>query len=197
MGRTGKWWAIEHEGIVPDLLITAKGLSGGYAPISAVVGPESIVDVLTPAQQTFTYSGHGPSAAAALQTNSYIESQNLIKNATERGEGLLFGLEQICQPFPEVIKEVRGRGLMIGVEIDVTNASWRAKVFATRGMQLGAYFGFFGDANQVVRIEPPLIITTTEVGIILETVERVAHEMKHDQLPSIVFENTLKYAIGL
>ena len=60
MGRTGKWWACEHEGIIPDLLVAAKGLGGGFAPISAVIGRQDILDALDPAQQIFTF--HRPSS---------------------------------------------------------------------------------------------------------------------------------------
>lgn len=197
MGRSGRWWAIEHEGVLPDLLATAKGLSAGYAPISAVVGREEVVNALDPAQELFTYGGHPPSAAAALRCIQAIEEEALVENAAKRGAQLLTGLRGIQHDYPEILVDARGRGLMLGLEVRVDDFPWRAKVFATRGVELGVYFGYFGSRNQVIRIAPPLVIGEREVETILNTVQRVADEMQTGKVPPITYENTLRYGIGL
>jgi len=197
MGRTGAFWAIEHEKVIPDIIVSAKGLSAGFAPISAAIGKQEVLQTLNPAQQIFTYSGHGPSCAAALTTIQTIQRQGLVSNAKHQGDRLLAGLRQIQDDYPQVIKDVRGIGLMIGVEIATEKNPWAAKLFATRGVQLGVYFGFFGNDNQVVRIEPPLIIDDKCVKEILAVTTRVADEMARDDIPAIAYQNTMKYAIGL
>ena len=155
------------------------------------------MQTLNSAQQIFTYSGHGPSCAAASATIQTIQRQQLVSNAKRQGDAILAGLRQIQGDYPQVIKDVRGIGLMIGVEINTHGNSWAAKVFATRGVQLGLYYGFFGNANQVVRIEPPLIIDDANVKEILDVTRRVADEMASDSIPDITYKNTMKYALGL
>lgn len=197
MGRTGAFWAIEHEDVIPDIIVCAKGLSAGFAPISAAIGRQEVLQTLNPAQQIFTYSGHGPSCAAAQTTLQTIQRHGLVSNAKQQGDRLLAGLRDIQSDYPRVIKDVRGIGLMIGVEISTQGNPWAAKVFATRGVQLGVYFGFFGNDNQVVRIEPPLVIGEDNVREILNVTARVAEEMATDTIPDIAYKNTMKYAIGL
>ena len=197
MGRTGSFFAIEQEQVVPDISFLAKGLSAGYAPISAVIGRAEVIEALAPAQEIFTYSGHGPSCAAALRCIDVIEEQALVAHVAAIGETLLAGLRGVQAEFPNVIAQVRGRGLMIGVEIHSRGAPWRAKAFATRGVEKGVYFGFFGNANQVVRIEPPFVIDTKQVATIVETVRSVAGEVSRDELPDTTLANVLRYGIGL
>ena len=197
MGRTGKWWSIEHEGVTPDLLVSAKGLAAGFAPISALLGPTKIINSLESAQQVFSFSAHGPACAAALATIKVIQENNLIANAAKQGKLLIDGLNAVQAQFPNVIKQVRGRGLMIGIEINTALNSFAAKLFATRGVELGIYFGFFGDSNQVVRIEPPLIITESDVRSIIDVTHRVAQEFENDTVPEITYRNTMIYAGGL
>lgn len=197
MGRTGKWWAIEHENVVPDLLITAKGLSAGYAPISALIGREEIIDALTPAQHLFTYTGHPPSAAAASKVIQIIEQQDIIANAAQVGVRFLEGLKNVRAKFPQVISDVRGKGLMIGVEIDISRDKLAGKVFATRCVEKGVYVGYFGVEQNVIRIEPPLILTEAEANIVVDTIYEVAEEMHQQCVPASTIEKVHQYAIGL
>jgi 4-aminobutyrate aminotransferase-like enzyme len=197
MGRTGKWWAIEHEDVVPDLLVTAKGLSAGYAPISALVGREEVIDALAPAQHLFTYTGHPPSAAVASKVIQLIEENNLIANAAQVGARMLAGLKQVKDAFPQVVTEVRGRGLMIGVEINIFNNQWASKLFATRCVEKGVYLGYFGVNQEVLRIEPPLILSDEEAALVIKTIYEVAEEMSSNQIPQTTMDKVHQYAIGL
>ena len=197
MGRTGKWWAIEHEDVVPDILVTAKGLSAGYAPISALVGREEVIDALAPAQHLFTYTGHPPSAAVASKVIQLIEENNIIANAARVGAKILEGLKQVKDAFPQVVTEVRGRGLMIGVEINLSNNKLAGKLFATRCVEKGVYLGYFGVNQEVLRIEPPLILSDEEADLAIDTIYEVAEEMSKNQIPQTTIDKVHQYAIGL
>ncbi len=197
MGRTGQWWAIEHEGVEPDLLITAKGLSAGYAPISAVVGREDIVEAMDPGQHVFTYAGHAPSAAVALRVLQVVEQEGLARRAAENGAALLGRLEALVDAHPRTLRQARGRGLMIGLEVDTSVDALAGVVFATRCVELGCYVGYFGVNREVVRIEPPLIIGEREVAIMVDTMDQVAGEMDSGQIPAATYDNVRKYGTGL
>jgi 4-aminobutyrate aminotransferase-like enzyme len=197
MGRTGKWWAIEHENVIPDILVTAKGLSAGYAPISALIGREEIIDSLAPAQHLFTYTGHPPSAATASKVIQIIEEKNIIANAANIGKKIIEGLRNIQAKYPQVISDVRGQGLMIGVEIDISRDKLAGKVFATRCVEKGVYVGYCGVNQNVIRIEPPLIITQSQADIIVNTINEVAEEVYHQCIPQLTIDKVHKFAIGL
>ncbi|MCW5211978.1 aminotransferase class III-fold pyridoxal phosphate-dependent enzyme [Desulfobulbus sp. TB] len=197
MGRTGTWWAIEQENVIPDLLVSAKGLSAGYAPISAVIGRADVINSLDSAQQVFTYSGHPPSSAAAHAVLNYIEANNLVQHNKETGQLLLAGLQTIKAKYPEVVLDVRGRGLMIGAEINRRLNRIAGKIFATRSMEKGVYFGYFGLNAEVIRIEPPFVIKTKEVEKILAVFEEVASEMQSNLIPEHTYENVHKYSQGI
>jgi len=197
MGRTGRWWAIEHEGLAPDLMVAAKGLTGGYAPMSALVGRADVLDSLASAQQVFTYSGHGPSAAAVLEVIDIIERERVVENAAGVGEHLLERLEAVARDVPEVVRDVRGRGLMIGVEIDVSKDANACKVISQRCVEKGVYVGYFGDAQQVVRIQPPLTLSLDEADFAADTLREVVEEMRRGEIPSATVERVRRYAVGL
>lgn len=197
MGRTGAWWAIEHEGVAPDILVAAKGLSGGYAPMSALVGRADVLDSLSSAQHVFTYSGHGPSAAAVLEVIDIIERERLVENAARVGRHLLERLQAVAHDVPEVVREARGRGLMIGVEIDVSRDPAACKVVSQRCVEKGAYVGYFGDSQQVVRIQPPLTLSLQEADFVADTVRDVVEEMRRGDTPRETVERVRRHGIGL
>ncbi len=197
MGRTGKWWSYEHDGIVPDLMIVAKGLSSGYAPISAVVGRKDVINKLSSGQHLFTYGGHPPSAAVAKCVLDYIDKENIPANCERIGNYLLDNLREIQDEYPNIIKDVRGKGLMIGVQIEISQDKDMGKIFATRCMELGVYVGFFGVKADVVRIEPPLTIDMDAADLIIKTIKTVAHEVKENKIPSATKTNVNNYSIGI
>lgn len=197
MGRTGTWWAIEHEGLTPDILVTAKGLSGGYAPMSALVGRADVLDSLASAQHVFTYSGHGPSAAAVLEVIDIMERQRVVENAARVGQHLVERLQAVAHDVPEVVREARGRGLMIGVEIDVSRNAAACKVVSQRCVEKGAYVGYFGDAQQVVRIEPPLTLSLDEADFVADTLREVVEELRRGDIPTETIERVRRHGIGL
>ncbi len=197
MGRTGEWWAYQHDGIIPDLMVTAKGITSGYAPLSAVIGRADVLNSLGPGQHIFTYGGHPPSCAVALATLQYIQQNNLPAHAGLLGNALIAALQGVAAQFPAIMLEVRGKGLMIGIQINIAQDPLAGKIFATRCVELGAYVGFFGVNGDVVRIEPPLIIQQSDADFIAQTVAAVATEMQAGTIPPQTVENVKKYSIGV
>lgn len=197
MGRTGKWWCIEHENIVPDLIITGKALGAGYCPISALVGKAEIIDSIEAGKQIGTFIGHPPSSAAAIETIKVIEENDLVNNAGTKGKKLLTGLHNLTKQFPKILLKARGRGLLIGLEINVSDDKQACKIFATRCAEKGIYFGYLGISQEVLRIAPPLTINDYEINIIINTIKEVAMEMKSNSIPDATIKKANKYAIGL
>ena len=119
-GRTGRRWGHEHDGWVPDILVSAKGVGGGYVPLSLVSASNDVVDPVTEAGGSvmfFTYSAHDSSCAGALAVLDIIERERLVERAATQGEKLRAALVDAVGDHPSVV-EVRGRGLMVGVELE-------------------------------------------------------------------------------
>ncbi|MEN8162765.1 MAG: aminotransferase class III-fold pyridoxal phosphate-dependent enzyme [Acidobacteriota bacterium] len=195
MGRTGRWWASDHEEIAPDLVVMGKGLSAGYAPVSALVGRAEVIDALVPAGHVFTYMGHGPSVAAASAVIDIIQAENLVENARVVGAHLLRGLKA-AERFSDVVVEARGRGLMLGVEINVEKDALASKVFAFRCLEKGIYFGYIGDKQRVIRVLPPLVLSREEADIIIRVVHEVAEEMAYGKVPQATIDRVQTYTLG-
>jgi len=196
MGRTGKWWAVEHEGVVPDIIVAGKGLASGYAPVSAIIGRSEILDSLVSATQVFTLMGHPPTVSAASRVIDIIERDHLIENAGKTGGYLLNGLKRAAGKYPDVIVEARGRGCMIGLEINLSRDPLAGKIFAYRCVEKGVYFGYIGDKQRVIRVLPPITVGRKEADIVLHTVHETADEMSRAVIPASTVEKVRRYAIG-
>ncbi|MCG8606435.1 aminotransferase class III-fold pyridoxal phosphate-dependent enzyme [bacterium] len=163
-GRTGKWFAVEHSDVVPDILIMAKGMASGM-PLSGIAAPSELMQKWQPGTHGGTYAGNAVSCAAATATIQVIQDEDLVANSAAMGETLLFGLRQLQQVHPEMA-DVRGLGLMLGVEFETdTGAPWgeRAKAVAHAAYERGLLLLTCGTHEQVIRWIPPLIITDKEV----------------------------------
>ena len=180
MGRTGRWWSFLHEGIVPDLVSTGKGLSARLRAHLGADGRAEVLDALEPVQHLFTYSGHAPSAAVACKTIEIVERDGLVANAKKVGDKLLAGLKDMERRYPGVVVEARGRGLQIGIEIDISKNRYAGKIFAFRMVEKGVYPGYFGDKQRVIRMHPPLILTEAQADLIVGTCHEVADEMHRE-----------------
>jgi len=163
MGRTGKWWAIENFGVEPDIFTTAKGIASGV-PLGACVARRSVMDWGRGAHGN-TYGGNPLSCVAALKTIELIERE-YMKNAAEVGQYTHDALEEIAARHPS-IGEVRGIGLMIGVEF-VKNKESKEPAPDLRDKLVHYAFErgllLLGCAKSVIRIAPPLSISTDEVN---------------------------------
>jgi 4-aminobutyrate aminotransferase len=157
-GRTGKMWSIQNWDVEPDIVATAKGIASGM-PLSAFIARDSLMSQWGPGAHGTTYGGNPLACAAALETIKLLEG-GLMANATARGEELLTGLKALQARFPSVIRDVRGIGLMIGVEFD-THEHAAAAEWAS--FQRGVLVLEAGET--VVRIAPPLVITADEAAV--------------------------------
>lgn len=188
IGRTGRWWAIQHSGVMPDLLTTAKGLSGGYTPIGAVLVHERIYRAITETNGNFfhgfTFGGNPLSCAVAVKVLEILDREGLVARAQEQGEKLLAWLHEALSSHPHV-GEIRGRGLLLGVEFVADRETKRpfpadldvrgriARAALEQGLYLypggGSVDGIRGDH---VLIAPPLIIEDEQLAQIVEGLVR-------------------------
>jgi 4-aminobutyrate aminotransferase len=155
MGRTGKMWAIEHWDVEPDILLSAKGLGSGL-PIGAMIAKNEVMS-WKPGAHGSTYGGNPIACAAALETIHLVE-EGLMANAAERGEQALAALRPLVRRHDRIVRDVRGRGLMIGVQFD---SGTTADAVQWASFQHGLLVLEAGD--DVVRISPALVITTAEI----------------------------------
>jgi len=172
-GRTGRWFACDHEGVVPDLLCVAKGLASGM-PISACIGRAEIMDAWPrsdgEALHTQTFIGHPPSCAAALASIAILREEKLVERAADLGSVALERLRERCDRRPEC-RDVRGRGLLLAVELDTAERSDRA---CARALASGLIVLPSGDDGRVISICPPLCIDRglleLAIDLLIETI---------------------------
>jgi ornithine--oxo-acid transaminase len=163
LGRTGKLFAHQWEDVRPDMVIIAKALSGGYYPISAVLADKGVLGVFKPGDHGSTFGGNPLACAVARTALQVLIDEKLIERSAELGEYFLAKLKAIKSP---VIKEVRGRGLWIGVELTVA-----ARPYCERLMQEGMLCKETHD--HVIRLAPPLVITRDEIDWAVEKLKKV------------------------
>lgn len=167
MGRTGKLWGYENLGIEPDIFTSAKGLGGGI-PIGATMCKQ-FCDVFQPGDHASTFGGNPFACAAALSVCKTLERDNLLENVLMRGEQLREGLRAIASKYPEQVAEVRGWGLINGLELKAETLLTSAdvvKACIAEGLLL------VPAGPKVVRFVPPLIVTAEEVDKALAVLEK-------------------------
>jgi ornithine--oxo-acid transaminase len=163
LGRTGKFLAEEHEGIQSDLTLIGKALSGGFLPISAVLSNKEVLGVFHPGDHGSTFGGNPLACAVARTALRVIKEEQMVENAARMGEYFLRRLQEIRSPF---IKEVRGRGLLIGVELHPEAGG--ARRFCEALMKKGL---LCKETHQhVIRFAPPLIIEKEDIDWALERI---------------------------
>lgn len=163
LGRTGKMFACEHEDIVPDMYILGKALGGGVFPISCVVADDEILGVFEPGSHGSTFGGNPLACAVSMTALDVLVEDKLVENSAKLGDYFLSELKNINNP---IIKEVRGRGLFIGVEL--TEA---ARPYCEKLKELGLLCKETHDT--VIRFAPPLIITKEEIDLALSKIRQV------------------------
>ncbi len=163
LGRTGKMFACEHEDIVPDMYILGKALGGGVFPISCVVADDEILGVFEPGSHGSTFGGNPLACAVSMTALDVLVEDKLVENSAELGDYFLSELKNINNP---IIKEVRGRGLFIGVEL--TEA---ARPYCEKLKELGLLCKETHDT--VIRFAPPLIITKEEIDLAISKIRQV------------------------
>jgi ornithine--oxo-acid transaminase len=166
LGRTGRMFACDYEGVVPDMYILGKALGGGLYPVSAVVSTDGILGVFRPGDHGSTFGGNPLASAVAREALRVIVEERLPERAAEMGEYFIQGLRAIGSP---QVKEIRGKGLLIGVELK--REAGPARPFCERLAERGVLCK--ETHEQVIRFAPPLIITREEIDWALEQVTRV------------------------
>lgn len=166
LGRTGRLLAEEHEGIEADLTLIGKALSGGFYPVSAVLSNKEVMDVLQPGEHGSTFGGNPLACAIARTAMRILNEEKMIENASRMGAYFLDGLKKIDSPH---IKEVRGRGLMIAMELfpEAGGARQFCYKLADRGMLCKETH------ENTIRFAPPLVIKKDEVDWALEQIDAV------------------------
>ena len=156
----------EHEGIEADLTLIGKALSGGFYPISAVLSNTEVMDVLQPGEHGSTFGGNPLACAVARTALKVLIEENMIENAEKMGIYFLNGLKEIES---SIIKEVRGKGLMIGVELYPHNGG--ARKYCEKLQEKGLLCK--ETHENIIRFAPPLVITKNEINWALERIESV------------------------
>ncbi|MEK6570900.1 MAG: aspartate aminotransferase family protein [Bacteroidota bacterium] len=154
VGRTGKFFAFEHYGVFPDIVTLAKPIGGGL-PLGAILGNEKVSDVLTPGTHGTTFGGNPVACAAGVAVLEEIIRGDLMRNAIELGNHLKSAFEEMKRDFPSLIVEVRGLGLMLGIELKKDGNPIVEKMRDRRVL-------INCTSKNVLRFLPPLIITRTE-----------------------------------
>ena len=163
LGRSGKMFAHYYENVRPDIVIIGKALSGGFYPVSAILADRDILGVIKPGEHGSTFGGNPLGAAVAIRALEVIEEERLIENSAELGAYMADRLRAIDSPH---IKEVRGRGLWIGLELDT-----KARPFTEALKEEGILCK--ETHENIIRFAPPLIITKEIVDWALERIEKV------------------------
>jgi ornithine--oxo-acid transaminase len=166
LGRTGKMLAEEHEGIEADVTLIGKALSGGFYPISAVLSNSDVLGVFMPGDHGSTFGGNPLACAVARTAVKVLIEENMIDNAVKMGDYFLSQLKALKIP---LIKEIRGKGLLIGVEF--VPESGGARRFCEQLLVKGLLCKETHD--NIIRFAPPLIITKDEIDWVMERIEQV------------------------
>ena len=184
-GRTGRWFACEHDGIVPDLMTVAKGITSGYIPLSAAIARRRLADAFpddTTQENVHpgTYAAHPVACAAALANIQIMEKDNLVANAAAMGARLRDGLQQAIGK-RRIVGEVRGRGLMVCAELVAPDGSGRPldkELVARLDRKAWDRGAIVYARGQVVRLAPPLCITPAEVDQLVDIVAASIEELE-------------------
>lgn len=167
MGRTGRWFAYQHEGLLPDVVTVAKALGNGV-PIGACLARGAAAGMLQPGSHGTTFGGNPLASRAALAVLEILQAENLIDNAALLGRRLLDGLRQSLSPVAG-IRDIRGKGLMIGIELDRP-----CKELVEQALERGLLINV--TAERVVRLLPPLIITEQQTDMLIEQLSELLRE---------------------
>lgn len=194
LGRTGKMLALEHWNIKADIIALGKGMSAGYTPIAAVLANESTMEPVLNGSNSImsghTLSANPLSAATALAVIQYIEQRDLVKQVSEHGEYLIKKLQKLANDF-EIIGDVRGKGLLLGMEFvkdKKTKEPFRSDILLTKKLVdkarengllvYPAQAGKEGVTGDAIIVSPPFIITKHEIDELVMTLEKTIKEIQ-------------------
>ena len=176
LGRTGRMFACDHEGVVPDIICLAKALGGGVMPIGAFMASAKVWKVLepNPSIHNSTFGGNPLACTAASATIEVLMEEHLPARAAVMGNHFMRRLQELKKKYPKHITEARGRGLLIGLEF--TSQALRVDV-QTELFHRGVLVAATMNSNRTIRIEPPLIITESQINFMIDTLESILSEI--------------------
>lgn len=179
-GRTGKMWALEHEGLEPDVLCLGKGMGSGV-PIAAVVTRSKIISCLGPGEMSSTLGGNPLSCAGALAVFEIVENEKLVQKAAQNGQHLKEKLIGLMDKY-KFIGDIRGRGLVYGIEFVKDRETKEpapdlAKKIVLKCVENGLMVGKLGIYGNVMRVAPPLVITHELIDLSVLILEKVLSEL--------------------
>lgn len=178
IGRTGTMFACDHEGVVPDLMTLAKQLGGGIMPIGATMGTAVVWDRVfseNPLMHTSTFGGNPLACTAGLAAVRVVQEEDLVVRSRDRGALMLRLLREMQAEHGDLVTDVRGKGLMIGVEFSVDEV---AELTVGQMLTHGMCAAFTLNNPRVIRLEPPLIISEDEVHTAVEVLDRSISETR-------------------
>ena len=165
IGRTGTWFAFQHEGIVPDVMTLAKGLGNGV-PIGACLARAGVAELFTPGSHGSTFGGNPLACRVGCTVLEIIQEQGLLENAARQGEHLLARLRMELEDHPQV-RAIRGKGLMIGIELASPYRDLAQRAAQEHGLLINVTRG------KVIRLLPPLTLERKEVEMIVRAITRL------------------------
>jgi putrescine aminotransferase len=177
LGRTGTLFACEHDSITPDLMTLAKCLGGGVMPIGATVGTPKVWEAVfgtNPMIHTSTFGGGGLACAAGLAALQVIEAENLVERSATMGAKLKHELERVASDHDDLVLEVRGRGLMLGVEFKMDEVG---ELVVAQLLKRGVVVAYTLNNPRVLRFEPPLIIGEKEISAVGKALDEALTEV--------------------
>ena len=172
LGRTGKLFGYEHYGIEPDIFTLAKALGGGF-PIGALLAKEFVSKAFEPGDHGSTFGGNPLACSAGLAVMDAIFSEKLVENSQAMGEYLLEKLIELKSRYP-FVAEVRGKGLMIGIQLSTDKAVYLKNMLFEKGYLTGSI------GKNIIRLLPPLIITRDEIDGFIGTLDAILGDLKED-----------------
>ena len=179
-GRTGKMFASEHWGVVPDIMTVAKSLSGGIYPISATIFKEELNDffLMNPFIHLSTFGGSDLGCLVGLATINYIQKNHLVEHAAKMGERFQKGFDELLKLYPDFLLEVRQKGLMMGLQYTNESIGPRmSRKLADRNIMAI----YTGNDPSVMRLMPPLVIREEEVDYVLNALGDSMHELSREK----------------
>ena len=176
LGRTGLMWACERDGVSPDLMAIAKAIGGGIMPLGVCMGTAVVWDSIygvNPLAHTSTFGGNPLACAAGLATLNVIEEEGLVARSASMGAVMLAGFHGLASRHADLVLEVRGRGLMIGLEFRMDEVG---ELVVGQLLKRGLCVAYALNNPRVLRFEPPLMISESEVGFAVEAVDSALAE---------------------
>jgi putrescine aminotransferase len=176
LGRTGRMFGCDHDGVSPDMMTLAKALGGGVMPIGAIVGTSAVWESIyseNPLSHTSTFGGNPIACAAALAALKTIQEEGLVERSATQGAKMLQGLQEVAARHSDLLLEARGRGLMIGVEFRQDEVG---ELVVAQLLKRGVCVAYTLNNPRILRIEPPLIIDDEQIQFAVEAFDSALTE---------------------